>query len=138
MDARLRNAVTTCRRTPRGQLRKSGDPYITHPLAVATILAELGMDTTTLVAALLHDTVEDTGRRWLRSTLSSVPKLLTSSMGPSDESEYGNASESETIRKMIVAMARDPRVLSSNSLTVCTTCAHCDPPPAKREKPEKH
>ncbi|WP_299556342.1 HD domain-containing protein, partial [uncultured Mycolicibacterium sp.] len=43
------------------QLRKSGDPYITHPLAVAQILAELGMDTTTLVAALLHDTVEDTG-----------------------------------------------------------------------------
>ena len=52
-------------RSPRsehaGQLRQSGDPYITHPLAVATILAELGMDTTTLVAALLHDTVEDTG-----------------------------------------------------------------------------
>jgi GTP pyrophosphokinase len=44
-----------------GQLRKSGDPYITHPLAVAMIVAELGMDTTTLVAALLHDTVEDTG-----------------------------------------------------------------------------
>ena len=43
------------------QIRKSGDPYITHPLAVANILAELGMDTTTLVAALLHDTVEDTG-----------------------------------------------------------------------------
>ena len=43
------------------QRRKSGDPYITHPLAVASILAELGMDTTTLVAALLHDTVEDTG-----------------------------------------------------------------------------
>ena len=44
----------------RGQMRKSGEPYITHPLAVAQILAELGMDTTTLVAALLHDTVEDT------------------------------------------------------------------------------
>ena len=44
-----------------GQKRKSGDPYITHPLAVAAILAELGMDTTTLVAALLHDTVDDTG-----------------------------------------------------------------------------
>lgn len=43
------------------QLRRSGDPYITHPLAVANILAELGMDITTLVAALLHDTVEDTG-----------------------------------------------------------------------------
>ena len=48
------------------QLRRSGDPYITHPLAVANILAELGMDTTTLVAALLHDTVEDTGTRWRR------------------------------------------------------------------------
>ena len=44
-----------------GQSRRSGDPYITHPLAVANILAELGMDTTTLVAALLQDTVEDTG-----------------------------------------------------------------------------
>src|SRR5262245_15943485 len=43
------------------QLRRSGDPYITHPLAVANILAELEMDTTTLIAALLHDTVEDTG-----------------------------------------------------------------------------
>ena len=44
----------------RGQMRQSGDPYITHPLAVATILAELGMDTDTICAALLHDTVEDT------------------------------------------------------------------------------
>src|SRR5690606_7044098 len=44
----------------RGQKRKSGDPYITHPLAVATILAELGTDDETLCAALLHDTVEDT------------------------------------------------------------------------------
>ena len=44
----------------RGQLRKSGDPYITHPLAVTTILAELGMTPVTLAAALLHDTVEDT------------------------------------------------------------------------------
>lgn len=43
------------------QKRRSGDPYITHPLAVATILAELGMTPTTLAAALLHDTVEDTG-----------------------------------------------------------------------------
>ena len=44
----------------RDQKRKSGDPYITHPLAVATILAELGMNTETICAALLHDTVEDT------------------------------------------------------------------------------
>ena len=57
----LQRAYDIAEEQHRGQLRKSGDPYITHPLAVATILAELGMDTTTLVAALLHDTVEDTG-----------------------------------------------------------------------------
>ena len=61
-DARLlQRGYDVAEECHRGQLRKSGDPYITHPLAVATILAELGMDTTTLVAALLHDTVEDTG-----------------------------------------------------------------------------
>ena len=62
VDARLlQRGYDVAEERHRGQLRKSGDPYITHPLAVATILAELGMDTTTLVAALLHDTVEDTG-----------------------------------------------------------------------------
>ena len=54
----------------RGQIRKSGEPYITHPLAVAQILAELGMDTTTLVAALLHDTVEDTSYTLQRAATS--------------------------------------------------------------------
>ena len=97
----------------RGQLRKSGDPYITHPLAVATILAELGMDTTTLVAALLHDTVEDTGL-----TLAAVEKEfgpevthLVDGVTKLDKVKYGEAAEAETIRKMIVAMAKDPRVL---------------------------
>ena len=60
-DSRLlQRAFDTAARWHSGQYRKSGDPYITHPLAVATILANLGMDTTTLVAALLHDTIEDT------------------------------------------------------------------------------
>ena len=60
-DARLlQRAFDMAARWHSGQYRKSGDPYITHPLAVATILANLGMDTTTLVAALLHDTIEDT------------------------------------------------------------------------------
>ena len=57
----IERAYAVAERAHRGQTRKSGDPYITHPLAVANILAELGMDTTTLIAALLHDTVEDTG-----------------------------------------------------------------------------
>src|SRR3954453_22604013 len=59
--ALLQRAYDVAETAHSGQKRKSGDPYITHPLAVATILAGLGMDTTTLVAALLHDTVEDTG-----------------------------------------------------------------------------
>src|SRR5690349_810170 len=59
--ALLQRAYDVAERHHADQLRRSGDPYITHPLAVANILAELGMDTTTLIAALLNDTVEDTG-----------------------------------------------------------------------------
>jgi guanosine-3',5'-bis(diphosphate) 3'-pyrophosphohydrolase len=97
----------------RGQLRKSGDPYITHPLAVASILAELGMDTTTLVAALLHDTVEDTGLtvNELAAEFGSEVAHLVDGVTKLDKVKFGDAAEAETIRKMIVAMARDPRVL---------------------------
>jgi guanosine-3',5'-bis(diphosphate) 3'-pyrophosphohydrolase len=96
-----------------GQKRKSGDPYITHPLAVATILAELGMDTTTLVAALLHDTVEDTdyALERLRADFGEEVAHLVDGVTKLDKVELGNAAEAETIRKMVVAMARDPRVL---------------------------
>jgi len=96
-----------------GQRRRSGEPYITHPLAVTTILAGLGMDTTTLVAALLHDTVEDTP-----TTLSGVREEfgedvahLVDGVTKLDKVKYGESAEAETIRKMVVAMARDPRVL---------------------------
>ncbi|MCW2747115.1 MAG: pyrophosphokinae, partial [Nocardioidaceae bacterium] len=58
--ALIQRAYDVAERMHDGQKRKSGDPYITHPLAVATILAELGMTAPTLCAALLHDTVEDT------------------------------------------------------------------------------
>ncbi|MDT4900241.1 MAG: diphosphokinase / guanosine-3,5-bis(diphosphate) 3-diphosphatase, partial [Pseudonocardiales bacterium] len=113
-DARkLQRGYDVAEECHRGQLRKSGDPYITHPLAVATILAELGMDTTTLVAALLHDTVEDT-----RMTLEDITREfgeqvahLVDGVTKLDKVKYGAAAESETIRKMVVAMARDPRVL---------------------------
>src|SRR5689334_1797531 len=96
-----------------GQKRKSGDPYITHPLAVATILAELGMDTTTLVAALLHDTVEDTdySLERLRADFGEEVAVLVDGVTKLDKVELGSAAEAETIRKMVVAMARDPRVL---------------------------
>ncbi len=95
------------------QFRKSGDPYITHPLAVANILAELGMDTTTLVAALLHDTVEDTGYSLdeLTADFGSEVAHLVDGVTKLDKVNLGAAAEAETIRKMIIAMARDPRVL---------------------------
>jgi GTP pyrophosphokinase len=95
------------------QQRKSGDPYITHPLAVSTILAELGMDTTTLVAALLHDTVEDTDYSLARLSedFGEVVAHLVDGVTKLDKVKFGPAAEAETIRKMVIAMARDPRVL---------------------------
>ncbi|MEV5709559.1 bifunctional (p)ppGpp synthetase/guanosine-3',5'-bis(diphosphate) 3'-pyrophosphohydrolase [Actinoallomurus sp. NPDC052274] len=97
----------------RHQKRKSGDPYITHPLAVATILAELGMNTETLCAALLHDTVEDTTYTLdqLRSDFGDVIAALVDGVTKLDKVKYGEAAEAETVRKMVVAMSRDIRVL---------------------------
>jgi GTP pyrophosphokinase len=111
--ALLQRAYDIAEAAHSAQKRKSGDPYITHPLAVATVLAGLGMDTTTLVAALLHDTVEDTG-----VTLESIvadfgPEVahLVDGVTKIDKVSFGDGAQAETIRKMIVAMARDPRVL---------------------------
>jgi GTP diphosphokinase / guanosine-3',5'-bis(diphosphate) 3'-diphosphatase len=96
-----------------GQMRKSGDPYITHPLAVTTILAELGMNTDTLCAALLHDTVEDTAYTLaeLRKEFGDEVAALVDGVTKLDRVKYGEAAEAETVRKMVVAMARDIRVL---------------------------
>ncbi|MEJ3654807.1 bifunctional (p)ppGpp synthetase/guanosine-3',5'-bis(diphosphate) 3'-pyrophosphohydrolase [Actinomycetes bacterium KLBMP 9759] len=109
----LQRAYDVAEAKHEGQKRKSGDPYITHPLAVATILAELGMDTTTLVAALLHDTVEDTDYSLdrLRGDFGEEVAHLVDGVTKLDKVELGSAAEAETIRKMVVAMARDPRVL---------------------------
>ncbi len=111
--ATLQRAYDTAEAFHEGQMRKSGDPYITHPLAVATILAELGMDTTTLVAALLHDTVEDTdySLEKLSADFGAEVAHLVDGVTKLDKVQLGAAAEAETIRKMVVAMARDPRVL---------------------------
>ncbi|MCW2898325.1 MAG: (p)ppGpp synthetase SpoT/RelA, partial [Streptosporangiaceae bacterium] len=97
----------------RDQKRKSGDPYITHPLAVATILAELGMNQETLCAALLHDTVEDTAYTLdeLRQDFGEEIAALVDGVTKLDKVKYGDAAEAETVRKMVVAMSRDIRVL---------------------------
>ena len=111
--ALLQRAYDVAEQRHRGQTRKSGDPYITHPLAVATILAELGMDTTTLVAALLHDTVEDTdySLAQLSAEFGEEVAHLVDGVTKLDQVKLGTAAEAETIRKMVIAMARDPRVL---------------------------
>jgi GTP pyrophosphokinase len=97
----------------RDQRRRSGDPYITHPLAVATILAELGMTPPTLAAALLHDTVEDTTYSLdaLREDFGDEVAALVDGVTKLDKVKYGQATAAETVRKMVVAMARDIRVL---------------------------
>lgn len=109
----LNRAYETAERLHDGVYRKSGDPYITHPLAVATICAELGMDTTTVVAALLHDTVEDTDYSLDQLEHDFGPEVarLVNGVTKLDKVNLGAAAEAETIRKMIVAMAEDPRVL---------------------------
>ena len=111
--ALLQRAYAVAEERHATQMRKSGDPYITHPLAVASILAELGMDTTTLVAALLHDTVEDTGYTLEALTADFGEEVghLVDGVTKLDRVVLGSAAEAETIRKMITAMARDPRVL---------------------------
>ncbi|MBG6121718.1 Bifunctional (p)ppGpp synthase/hydrolase relA [Corynebacterium aquatimens] len=109
----LTRAYETAERLHEGVMRKSGDPYITHPLAVATICAEIGMDTTTVAAALLHDTVEDTEYSLEDITRDFGPEVarLVDGVTKLDKVSLGTAAEAETIRKMIVAMSNDPRVL---------------------------
>jgi GTP diphosphokinase / guanosine-3',5'-bis(diphosphate) 3'-diphosphatase len=96
-----------------GQSRNSGDPFITHPLAVATILAELGMPHDVISAALLHDTVEDTAYTidQLRTDFGDDIASMVDGVTKLDKVKYGEAAEAETVRKMVVAMSRDIRVL---------------------------
>ncbi|WP_442951302.1 RelA/SpoT family protein [Paenarthrobacter sp. Z7-10] len=109
----IQRAFVVAERSHQGQKRKSGDPYITHPVAVATILAELGMTGTTLAAALLHDTVEDTPYKLeeLRAEFGSEVAMLVDGVTKLDKVSFGEAAQSETVRKMVVAMAKDIRVL---------------------------
>lgn len=111
--ALLERAYVTAERLHADQKRKSGDPYITHPLAVTTILAGIGMTEPTLVAALLHDTVEDTPYTLdeCRRDFGDEVAQLVDGVTKLDKVVYGESANAETIRKMIVAMSRDIRVL---------------------------
>src|SRR3954463_1653093 len=113
-DTRIvQRAYEVAERCHRGQFRRSGDPYITHPLAVATIVAELGMEEPTICAALLHDTVEDTALSLddVRRDFGDEVARLVDGVTKLAKAKYGESAEAETIRKMVVAMAKDPKVL---------------------------
>jgi GTP pyrophosphokinase len=111
----LEEAYRVAEEAHEGQVRKSGEPFIEHPLAVAEILADLRLDTTTLSAALLHDTVEDT-----EVTLSRIQEAfgedvarIVDGLTKLDRLEFRTRelAQAENVRKMIVAMAGDIRVL---------------------------
>jgi GTP pyrophosphokinase len=95
------------------QLRKSGEAYISHPVAVAQILADLGIGATTIAAALLHDTVEDTpySIEKLRSDFGNEVSMLVDGVTKLDKIKFGDSAQAETVRKMVVAMSKDIRVL---------------------------
>ncbi|HUX03346.1 MAG TPA: bifunctional (p)ppGpp synthetase/guanosine-3',5'-bis(diphosphate) 3'-pyrophosphohydrolase [Acidimicrobiales bacterium] len=98
-----------------GQLRRTGEPYVTHPIAVADIVADLGLDAPTIAAALLHDAVEDTGMttEWLEIEFGEQVAAVVDGVTKLDRLEFDSkeAQQAATIRKMFIAMARDWRVL---------------------------
>ena len=97
----------------RPQSRDSGEPYITHPLAVARIIADLGLNEPTVVAALLHDTIEDTDYtlEQMIADFSEEVAQMVDGVTKLDRSLFGDHAKAETIRKIIVAMFQDIRVV---------------------------
>jgi GTP pyrophosphokinase len=109
----IERAYTVAKDKHAGQQRQSGEPYITHPLAVAQILAEMGLGPRAIAAALLHDTVEDTGYALtdLTAEFGDEVAMLVDGVTKLDKVKYGESAQAETVRKMIVAMSKDIRVL---------------------------
>jgi guanosine-3',5'-bis(diphosphate) 3'-pyrophosphohydrolase len=112
-ESLLLRAFDVANQAHKGQLRKSGEEYITHPVAVSVILADLGLNLTTIVASLLHDTIEDTpySIEEMRKDFGDEVANLVDGVTKLDKLTYGPTAESETVRKMVIAMSRDIRVL---------------------------
>src|SRR3954471_13343242 len=109
----IERAYLAAEKAHAGQLRKSGEPYITHPVAVSQILADLGIGPRGIAAALLHDTVEDTDYTLdeLRADFGDEVAMLVDGVTKLDKLKYGDSAQAETVRKMVVAMSKDIRVL---------------------------
>src|ERR1017187_3855925 len=108
-------ATETATTAHAGQLRQSGEPYITHPIAVAGIVADLGLDAQTVAAALLHDAVEDTGvtTEIIDRDFGPAVALIVEGVAKLDRLQFDSkeAQQAATVRKMLVAMANDWRGL---------------------------
>ena len=112
---RIRDAIDLAVSAHNGQMRRSGEEYVCHPLHVACILVEIGMDSDAVVAALLHDVVEDTdielaeiSRRFgadVASLVDGVTKITQMSFSTREEQQ------AENVRKMLLAMSKDVRVM---------------------------
>ncbi|MBW3551623.1 MAG: bifunctional (p)ppGpp synthetase/guanosine-3',5'-bis(diphosphate) 3'-pyrophosphohydrolase [Proteobacteria bacterium] len=113
--ALLRRAWTIGAAAHAGQVRKSGEPYITHPIAVAKVLAEQRLDVETLIAAILHDTIEDTPltRDCLAEEFGETVAELVDGVTKLDKLHFRDRQEAaaESFRKMVLAMSRDLRVI---------------------------
>ena len=137
----VERAFEVAERAHKGQLRKSGYPYITHPVAVAEILLDFGLDANSIAAALLHDTVEDTSysQESLRKDFGPEVASLVDGVTKLDRLTYGPTAEAETVRKMVVAMAKDIRVLViklADRLHNARTWQYVEPESAERKARE--
>ncbi len=134
----IRNAYEVAARAHSGQFRLTGDPYIVHPLAVAQILATYGLDTATIVAALLHDVVEDTEftLEVLEREFGSEVALLVDGVTKLDRIKFSSREEQQaaTIRKMAVALAKDIRVLLIKLADRTHNMRTIDPLPEEKRK----
>lgn len=134
-------AYQVARRQHEGQFRQSGEPYITHPVAVANILAELGVGAVTVAAALLHDTVEDTDYSLdqLTDEFGEEIAMLVDGVTKLDKVTYGDSAQAETVRKMVIAMSKDIRVLViklADRLHNARTWRYMPPEKAKKKATE--
>ena len=114
---RLYDAFTFADTAHHGQLRKSGEPYIIHPLAVAEIVADLGLDVDSVIAALLHDCIEDTSATYAEIAKEFSPAVadLVEGVSKLTRVQYASKEEEqmENLRKMLMAMAKEIRVILS-------------------------
>ena len=137
----IEHAYRVADKAHEGQTRKSGEPYIIHPIAVAQIIADMGLPDTVIAAALLHDVVEDTEYplSQLREEFGAEVASFVDGVTKLDKVSYGDAAQAETVRKMVVAMAKDIRVLVlklADRLHNARTWRHVSPESARRKAQE--